>query len=242
MKTTAWLSAMIFATFLLALAQGAAATPQVAQASTPIPMLTGTAIGPYILVPDQVNVRMCPSTDCDLVGVLIAGQQAPAIGRSSGGDWIQIIYQGVPGNIAWVYSPFVVLEAGPSLLPIIEPPPTPTPRITATIDPTLAAQFNLTAPTATPSYLPDVRTRGEWQWIRVSTDNCHYYTYGRRYVWVGDISLARQWHTPVGFEYNLGMLVCVKNSAASSPAASCGMFWIIPIIKKKQVQYLRPAL
>lgn len=156
MKTTAWLSAMILATFLLALAQGAAATPQVVQASTPIPTLTGTAIGPYILVPDQVNVRMCPSTDCDLVGVLIAGQEAPAIGRSSGGDWIQIIYQGVPGNIAWVYSPFVVLEAGPSLLPIIEPPPTPTPRITATIDPTLAAQFNLTAPIAThlPTYTP----------------------------------------------------------------------------------------
>ena len=154
MKSTVWLSAMLFATLLLALAQGATASPQDIQASTPIPTVAGTAIGPFILVPDQVNVRMCPSTDCDLVGVLIAGQQAPAIGRSDGGLWIQIVYQGVPGNIAWVYSPFVVLEAGQGLLPIIEPPPTPTPRITATIDPTLAAQFNLQSPIAThlPTY------------------------------------------------------------------------------------------
>jgi hypothetical protein len=118
--------------------------------------VTGTPEGPKIVVPDQVNVRTGPGTNYEKVGLLIAGQEATALGRSPGGDWIQIAYPGVPGNIAWVYAPFVVLDAGQQLLPIIEPPPTPTPRITATIDPTLAAQFNLgeAPPTRLPTYTP----------------------------------------------------------------------------------------
>jgi uncharacterized protein YraI len=126
------------------------ASPESAQANTPIATVTGTPAGPKIIVPDQVNVRLCPSTDCDLVGVLIAGQEAAAIGRSPGGEWIQINYPGVPGNVAWVYSFYVVLPPGQSLLPIVEPPPTPTPNITPTIDPTLAAQFNLGEAISTP--------------------------------------------------------------------------------------------
>lgn len=120
------------------------------------PTVTGTPEGPTILVPEQVNVRLGPSTDYEKVGVLIAGQTAPALGRSPGGEWIQILYPGVPGDVAWVYAPFVVLETGQRLLPIIEPPPTPTPRTTATIDPTLAAQFNLgeAPPTRLPTYTP----------------------------------------------------------------------------------------
>ena len=120
------------------------------------PTVTGTPEGPTILVPEQVNVRLGPSTDYEKVGVLIAGQTAPALGRSPGGEWIQISYPGVPGNIAWVYAPFVVLQTGQRLLPVIEPPPTPTPRVTATIDPTLAAQFNIgeAPPTRLPTFTP----------------------------------------------------------------------------------------
>ncbi|MBN1265782.1 MAG: SH3 domain-containing protein [Anaerolineales bacterium] len=116
--------------------------------------VTGTPTGPTILVPDQVNVRMGPSLDYEQVGVLISGQEAVALGRSPGGDWIQIVYYGVEGNKAWVYAPFVKLNAGQVLLPIIEPPATPTPRVTATIDPTLAAQFNLSdyQPTRLPTF------------------------------------------------------------------------------------------
>jgi hypothetical protein len=141
---------------LFSFAPSATASPANLQADTPFPTVTGTPVGPIIIVPDQVNVRTCPSTNCDLVGVLIAGQRASAIGRSTGGEWIQIIYPGVPGNVAWVYSAFVVLESGQSLLPIVEPPPTPTPRITPTVDPTLAAQFNLDAIESTrlPTFTP----------------------------------------------------------------------------------------
>jgi hypothetical protein len=133
----------------LFVASGASASPHFQPPTGTIATVTGTPTGPVIVVPDQVNVRTGPSTEYELIGVLIAGQTAPAIGRTTGGDWIQVAYAGVPNNIAWVYSPFVVLDPPGAFLPIVEPPPTATPRVTPTIDPTLAAQFNLSDITAT---------------------------------------------------------------------------------------------
>ena len=153
MRYLAWMVIIIVAAvgILLLGTSQAAASPPLQE-----PTVTGTPEGPMILVPEQVNVRLGPSTDYEKVGVLIAGQRAPALGRSPGGDWIQIFYPGVLGNVAWVYAPFVVLETGQRLLPIIEPPPTSTPRVTQTIDPTLAAQFNLSGapPTRLPTFTP----------------------------------------------------------------------------------------
>ncbi|MGH2621874.1 MAG: SH3 domain-containing protein [Anaerolineales bacterium] len=138
----------------------AVSTARAAEFSQPptvsIPTVTGTPLGPMIVVPDQANVRSGPGTEYELIGVLIAGQRATALGRAVGGLWIQIIYPGVPGNVGWVYSPVVVLDPPGATLPIVEPPPTATPRATATIDPTLAAQFNLGEVTATrlPTFTP----------------------------------------------------------------------------------------
>ncbi|MGC8855349.1 MAG: SH3 domain-containing protein [Anaerolineae bacterium] len=119
-----------------------------------IPTVTGTPRGAYITVnldQDQINVRAGPSSYFyPKIGVLLAGQQAPALGRSPGGDWIQIEYPGVPGSVGWVYAPLVSLSAA-APLPIVEPPPTPTPASTATIDPTLAAAFIIPE---TPTRLP----------------------------------------------------------------------------------------
>lgn len=125
-------------------------------AAPPAQLATATPSGPQVVVPDLVNVRTGPDTSYEQVGVLIAGQRAPALGRTASGLWIQIEYAGVPGNVAWVYSPYVVLEPASATLPILEPPPTATPQATATIDPTLAAQFNLGAPEPTrlPTFTP----------------------------------------------------------------------------------------
>jgi uncharacterized protein YraI len=90
---------------------------------------------------DQIEVYAGPSTYLyPAVGVMLAGQEAPALGRSVDQQWIQIYYPGVPGSVAWVYGLYVSLNRGGSL-PVIEPPPTPTPVSTPTIDPTLAAAF-----------------------------------------------------------------------------------------------------
>ena len=125
-------------------------------ASPAAQLATATPSGPQIVVPELVNVRTGPSLDYEKVGVLTSGQRARALGRSPGGDWIQIEYPGVPGNVAWVYSPNVVVEPASASLPIVEPPLTATPEATATIDPTLAAQFNLGAPEPTrlPTFTP----------------------------------------------------------------------------------------
>jgi hypothetical protein len=148
-------SSLLFLMLPLMLVPGVRMISPAAQATVG-PTVTGTPVGPYIMVPDLVNVRTGPGTQYDKVGVLIQGQTAPALGRSPGGDWIQITYPGVRENIAWVYAPYVVLETGQQLLPVIAPPPTPTPRVTPTIDPTLASQFNLgeAPPTRLPTFTP----------------------------------------------------------------------------------------
>ena len=120
-----------------------------------IPTVTGTPVGAVALVLDSeqgiVNVRSGPSTLAyDIVGVLVVGQEVPALGRSPGGDWVLITYPGVAGGVAWIYSDLVEVRG---TLPIIEPPATPTLQVTPTIDPTLAAQFLVEIPpTSKPTF------------------------------------------------------------------------------------------
>ncbi|HEX7541749.1 MAG TPA: SH3 domain-containing protein [Anaerolineales bacterium] len=132
-------------------------TPTAAQQPTGnIPTVTGTASGPIITVtsPDGANVRAGPSAvDYDLIGWLVPGGTAPALGRSPAHEWIEITYLGVPGGVGWVYAPLVSLS--PGFLPILEPPPTATPRTTPTINPTFAAAFQVqTTPTRLPTFTP----------------------------------------------------------------------------------------
>lgn len=125
------------------------------QPTVDIPTVTGTPLGSTITVNAdnaQINVRSGPGTEYEKVGVLISGQRVSALGKSVAGLWILIEYAGVVGGTAWVYSPLVTVSDGDSL-PIVAPPPTPAPRFTATIDPTLAAQFALDiVPTRLPTF------------------------------------------------------------------------------------------
>jgi len=123
-----------------------------------IPTVTSSPSGPMaVVVPGnepQVNLRSGPGALYDRVGVLLIGQRVPAIGRSPQSEWILVEYPGVPGGTAWVYALYVQIEP-PMQLPIVEPPPTPTPVQTATIDPTLAARFAVTLqPTRLPTFTP----------------------------------------------------------------------------------------
>lgn len=113
------------------------------------------ATGVYITVLSNIgepaiNVRSGPSTAYyPIIGQLPVGATAPALGVSPGRAWIQISYPpGSPG-VGWVYAAYVSLS--PGYLPVVQPPPTPTPPATATFDPTWVAQFNVQP---TPSRLP----------------------------------------------------------------------------------------
>lgn len=121
-----------------------------------IPTVTSSPRGAYIIVKlittveDPIKVRAGPSQLTEQVGLLLVYQEANATGRY--GDWIQIEYPGGPNGRGWVFSNLVELVNGTGL-PIIEPPPTSTPQTTKTIDPTLAAQFIITAqPTRLPTF------------------------------------------------------------------------------------------
>jgi len=122
-----------------------------------IPTVTGTPPGVMATVKaglgeETINVRSGPhALYYPKIGVLVVGQSVAALGRSTGSDWILISYPGVPGGQGWVFSKYVDLTPGD--LPVVQPPASPTPEVTNTIDPTLAAQFIKTAvPTRLPTF------------------------------------------------------------------------------------------
>ena len=103
---------------------------------------------------EQINVRNGPSTVLyEIIGNMQPGETAQALGVSPGRDWVQIVFPAGPGGVAWVHTSLISLSAGN--LQVIEPPPTAAPRITATVDPTLAAAY-VFEPTATrmPTFTP----------------------------------------------------------------------------------------
>lgn len=123
-----------------------------------VPTVTGTPTGMIVRVNldlEIVNVYSGPSLyDYPAVGVLLVGQEVPALGVSADGDWIQVYYPGVPGSAAWVYGPYVtIIKTG--RLPLVPAPATPTPASTAALNPTLVAAF-ITPVTATrlPTFTP----------------------------------------------------------------------------------------
>ncbi len=136
--------------------------PAVVHAQQPtgsIPTVTGTPAGPVVRVDPsipQIRIYAGPSSfDYPAVGVMLAGETAPALGRARGREeWIKIYYAGVPGSSAWVFGLYVSLSPG-AFLPLIEIPPTPTPFSTPTIDPTLEAAFiGQQTPTRLPTFTP----------------------------------------------------------------------------------------
>lgn len=131
----------IFILFFSSLPRSFAQIPTVS-----IPTVTSTDAGVVVTVKNdpanpQINLRSGPGTEYDKVGTMVIGQKAVAKGRTEGGNWLLIEYAGGPGGYAWVYAAYVDFLG---TLPVVIIPPTPTPRVTNTIDPTLAAQFIIT--------------------------------------------------------------------------------------------------
>lgn len=102
---------------------------------------------------EPMNVRGGPGTSYDILGQIQPGSVYPALGISPGREWIQISYDAGPNGIGWVYASYVSISGGE--LRIVEPPPTQTPLVTPTFDPTLLAAYP-THPTQTrmPTFTP----------------------------------------------------------------------------------------
>lgn len=145
----------LFLLLVLVCIPQAEAGPLSQQPTVDVPTVTSTSPPAIVTAAngtEPVNVRSGPSTLYPQVGILIPAQQVPGLGHTPGGEWIQIAYPGAPGGVGWVYYTFVTVVGN---LAIVDPPPTPTPQTTATIDPTLAAEFQI-APTITrlPTFTP----------------------------------------------------------------------------------------
>lgn len=142
MKNIWFQSLTILLASLYFLGTFSASTSTVVLAQQPTNVPTSGMFITVITEEPQINVRMGPSSSVyPVVGILLTGSTAPALGRTQGGDWILIEFPGAPNNKGWVYSPLV--QVSPGTLQIVDPPPTPVPPATSTIDPTLAAQFNV---------------------------------------------------------------------------------------------------
>jgi hypothetical protein len=144
-----WFKALLGLLMVTGLGAGAFLAPRQAGAYQDVPTPTGIFV--TVTYSDPINVRSGPSTiNYPIVAQLNPGEVVPALGISPGREWIQITYSEGTG---WVYASFVSISGGE--LRIIEPPPTPTPLVTATIDLTLAAEFTV-LPTLTrlPTFTP----------------------------------------------------------------------------------------
>jgi uncharacterized protein YraI len=149
---------LVLLLFMMLNFQGVKAQDIIMQQPTgSVPTVTGTPKGVIATVnlnqEESINVRSGPGTLYDEVGILLPGQSAAVKGRTSGGDWLLIDYAGAPNGQGWIYEALVTLSPGE--VQIVEVPPTVTPVMTQTINPTLAAQFIKTpVPTRLATYTP----------------------------------------------------------------------------------------
>jgi uncharacterized protein YraI len=115
---------------------------QAQEAATPTPGEGAAYITNTFEGEPSINVRTGPSTILYPIpcGSLSYGASAPALGTSPAHEWVQIAYPGCPGDVGWVYAANATLTGS---VRIVEPPPTPLPLATVTIDPTLQAAFQI---------------------------------------------------------------------------------------------------
>lgn len=150
------LSLLMLVIFLMCVPQEVYALPNFQVPTGSIPTVTGTPQGPIATVRTDtgesfVNVRSGPGALYEKIGVLLSGQTVPVVGISPKSEYYEIEYPGVPGGVGWVSAQYVDVTGG--VPPVVEIPATVTPAVTATFDPTLAAQFIVTIePTRMPTF------------------------------------------------------------------------------------------
>jgi hypothetical protein len=100
---------------------------------SPTPTITLTPTVPMVSVSKETNCRTGPGTAyVDVLGILHPGETAEVVGRSVSSDFWIIKLPAKPGTTCWLWGNYATVTGNTSGLTIFEPPPTPTPRATAT--------------------------------------------------------------------------------------------------------------
>lgn len=107
--------------------------PTETAAVTPTPEVTATEPAPTevaaptsdakVTVLGEMNIRSGPSTDYEVVGDAVAGEEFAITGKNEDGNWWQIDFRGESG---WIYAPFVV-AAEAEEVPVVSAAMTETP-------------------------------------------------------------------------------------------------------------------
>jgi len=92
---------------------------------TPTLTYTFTPTVPTVSVSTNTNCRTGPGEPYAILGVLMVGQTAEVVGRSAVNDWI--IKLTPAGPTCWLSNLYATVTGNTAGLPIINPPPTPTP-------------------------------------------------------------------------------------------------------------------
>lgn len=101
--------------------------------ATAAPLPTATPTGYHLRIKSEVqNVRSGPGTEYDIIGKIIQGTQARILGATIDHSWLVIDYRGQWG---WLAAYLVDTFGDRNLVPIIQPPATPTPAPTSTTAP-----------------------------------------------------------------------------------------------------------
>lgn len=101
--------------------------------STPTPRPSPTPSGYHLTIQSTYqNVRSGPGLNFDVIGQLPRGSAARVIGATADFSWLVIDFRGQWG---WLAAYLVDAVGNRNLVPIILPPPTPTPPATATVAP-----------------------------------------------------------------------------------------------------------
>ncbi len=116
---------------------------------TPTITLTPTSSIPMVSVSTDTNCRTGPDTVYDIRGILRVGENAQVVGRNSTSDYWVIILPSNNSIICWVWGNYATVTGNTSNIPIVNPPPTPTPTITPT-----PTETNTPTPTITDTPSP----------------------------------------------------------------------------------------
>jgi hypothetical protein len=106
-----------------------ATPPPTVPAESPTPLPSATPSAPSVTADYNANVRSGPGAAYPVIDFLLEGETATVLGRFDDpdtGTWWSIhrLAQGLDG---WVWTGAVTFGGDPSLVPYLEPPPTPEP-------------------------------------------------------------------------------------------------------------------
>ncbi len=94
---------------------------------TPTATFTNTPAAPMVSVSVQTNCRSGPGTAYDALGFLNVGEIAQVVGRNFYSDYWIIKLGSNPVITCWLWGQYATVSGDTSTLPVIAPPPTPTP-------------------------------------------------------------------------------------------------------------------